>query len=313
MVTSSIKDDLRSFRRSWVHHTGMQLATLTVLAATFTVVAYVFILSLNLKRVLSSWGDSVQLTVYLADDVSNVRTKELEEEFKSLHEVSTVKFIAREQATEKFRTQMASYAPDLLSDAEFSHPFPASFQLGLKAGVRGSADVAKLEELSAQLMKLEGVEDVSFGQSWVKNYSSFVSALSATGGVIATILLAGSVFVVGNSIRASIAARREEIEILELIGATKGMIRRPYIAEGALMGFVAAALALSVNLGLHLWQMSLMKSSLAFARIAAEFSFLDPLVVAALIFGGGVLGALGAWFTVRQINDGWAASQRAEG
>jgi cell division transport system permease protein len=311
-MSSSITDDLRSFRRSWVHHTGMQLATLTVLSATFTVVGFVFILSMNLKRVLTSWGDSVQVTVYLNEDIPETRVKALESEFIAMPEIGAVKYVAREQATEKFRTQMASYAPDLLSDAEFAHPFPASFQLGLKAGVREAADVARLEELSGRLMKIDGIEDVSFGQSWVKNYSSFVSALSASGSVVAAILLTGGIFVVGNSIRASIAARREEIEILELVGATRAMIRRPYIVEGAMMGIVASLFSLALNLGIHLWQVSVMKSSIAFARIAAEFSFLSPLMSVGLVVAGGVFGALGAWFTVRQINDGWAASQRLE-
>jgi cell division protein FtsX len=64
-VTSSIKDDLKSFKRSWVHHTGMQLATLTVLAATFSVIVFVLSISMNFKRILASWGDGVQMTVYL--------------------------------------------------------------------------------------------------------------------------------------------------------------------------------------------------------------------------------------------------------
>jgi cell division transport system permease protein len=313
MVTASIKDDLRSFRRSWVHHTGMQLATLTVLVATFTVVGFILSLSMNLKRVITAWGDGIQIAVYLSEDVGDKQTSTLEKQLAQMSGVSSVTFVSREKATDHFKSQMASYAPDLLSDAEFSHPFPASFQVSLKGGVQQSEDLKRLEELVAEISHLDGVEDVSYGQSWVKNYSAFVTALSASGGIVALILLAGGIFVVGNSIRASIASRREEIEILELVGATQSMIRRPYIAEGAMMGALAAVVALSMNFGLHLWQVSVMKSTLAFARIAEQFVFLDTASVCVLLACGAVLGGMGAWLTVRRINDGWAASQRFEG
>ena len=124
------------------------------------------------------------------------------------------------------------------------------------------------------------------------------------------ILLVGGLFVVGNSIRASIAARREEIEILELIGATASMIRRPYVAEGAMMGAVASLFAIALNYALHLWQASLMSSSVALGSLAQQFTFMSPLMLLAFVVAGSLLGAIGAWLTVRQINDGWSASQR---
>lgn len=312
MVTTSIKDDLRSFRRSWVHHTGMQLATLTVLAATYSVVAFVMALSLNLKKVVTSWGQELQLTVYLREEMDEASTAELKRQVATIGQVAELSYVPREQATANFKSQMASYAPDLLSDADFSNPFPASFRVKLRGGVQTDGDVGKLEALADRLSKLEGVEDVSYGQSWIRNYSSFVGTLTTSGGVVALILLTGSLLVVGNSIRSSISARREEIEILELVGATAAMIRRPYVSEGLVMGALAAAVALALNFALYVWQLEVMSKSFVMARLVTQFSFFDVVSMSGFVAIGAAMGALGAWLTVSRINDGWSARQRLE-
>ena len=287
----------------------MQLATLTVLASTLSVVAFVLMFSLNLKRVLASWGEGVQVSVYLKEETSDEQIAALKEKLSVLPETKSINFVAKEAATANFKSQMASYAPGLLGDSEFANPFPASYKLTLNEKIESDKDVDKLEALAGVIGKMEGVEDVSYGQSWVRNYSSFVSALHYASAVMAAILLAGGIFVVGNSIRTSISARREEIQILELVGATSNMIRRPFVTEGLIMGAIASAFALSLNLVLHYWQKSVMAKSLVLSRIVPLVSFLDLFTVIAFLVIGAGLGALGAWLTVRKINDGWSASQ----
>lgn len=307
---SWFSNDLKSFKRSWVHHTGMQLATFSVLTATFTVVALVLSLSLNVNRLLASWGETVQLTAYLDEGLTAAQIPVIQAELEKLPSVESVTHVAREAATANFKTQMASYAPDLLTDADFANPFPASFRITLRGGVHSEKDFASLEKIAAAAGKVKGVEDVSYGQTWVKSYSTFVSALAASGGAMILILLAGGLFVVANSIRAGISARREEIEILELIGATASMIRRPYIVEGAAMGFVAAIVSLVVCFGIQAWQMSLLSKNLELARLANQITFFGPGYTVLFIAIGTFLGAFGAWATVRKINDGWSALQR---
>lgn len=311
-MSSSVRDDLKCFRRSWVHHTGMQIATLTVLAATFSIAAFVTSLSFNLSRILASWGNGVQLTVYLNDDVGDQATQQLKHELSNMELFQEITYVPRETATLNFKTQMASYAPNLLADADFSNPFPASFRLALRGGIANDKDVSKVEKIAASIQAMPGVEDVSYGQSWVRNYSSFVTTLYTAGGVMAVVLLIGSLFVVGNSIGTSIASRREEIEILELVGATALMIRRPFVAEGLVTGMLAAAIALLLNYALHLWEKSVLASSLALSRLVPLMSYLDFATIVAFLLLGAAIGAFGAWLSVRRINDGWSAKQALE-
>lgn len=307
----SVSDSLKSFKRSWIHQTGMQLATLSVLTATLTVVAIALSLSMNVNRFLASWGQTVQITAYLADDVGDQRVNEIKKQLEAMATVETVTHVPRDVATESFKTQMASYAPDLLTDADFANPFPSSFKIALKGGVHSDQDFKTLETVAAEVGAIKGIEDVSYGQSWVKSYSSFVSALAASGGTTIAILLIGALFVVGNSIRASVTARREEIEILELIGATASMIRRPYVIEGGLLGLIAGVLAIGISFGIQMWQVSILSKNLELARLVSQVSFLGVFVVILFIALGTFLGSFGAWLTVRKINDGWSAAQKA--
>ena len=245
------------------------------------------------------------------DGVNPSRVAALETEIKRVPGVEKITYISREVATENFRGQIASYAPDLLSDADFANPFPASFRISFKGAVKGPEDLKVLDKLAKRLGELDGVEDVSYGESWVRNYSSFVSTIAAGGVTLMVVLLIGGLFVIGNSVRASIATRREEIEILELIGATTHMIRRPYIVEGAFMGAAASLSALILNFFFHLWQMNLLHSSVALGRLAGQFSFMGFGFCSLFIVGGAALGALGAYLTIRRINTGWSALQKA--
>lgn len=302
---------LDAIARSWRQHVGMQIATLAVLTATFAVVLFMVTLTANFKRVLAVWGESVQISVYLEDGLSETTIQALQNEFLARPEVASAEFVSKEKAADLFRDQMASYAPDLMSDSEFATPFPASINLKLKGNSATETNVAKLEVMAAEILKREGVEDVSYGQSWVRNYASFVKVIQSAGMAIGLILLLGSLFIIGNSIRALLSGRRDEIEILELIGATADFIRKPYILEGAMLSTVAILFALTLNGAIFSWQMSVMKKSLAFARIAQEFRYFSALEAISIVFLAASLGALGAFITVRSMNDGWAAARKS--
>ena len=296
--------------RSWRHHPGTQFATLGVLTATFAIVIFMLTVSSNFRRVLTVWGEKIQVAVYLEEGMPSTAIQDLKSEIEKMPTVAEVELISKEKAADLFREQMASYAPDLMADPEFATPFPASFNVRLKSESSADASLAQIEQLAKQLQARDGVEDVSYGQSWIRNYASFLNVIQAVGLAIGGILVLGALLIVGNSIRTLIAGRREEIEILELIGATRNFVRRPYIAEGALLAAVAAALAVAANGAVFAWQLGVMKKSLAFARIASEFRFFQLWEMALLVLVSAGIGALGAWLTVRSMNDGWAAARK---
>lgn len=297
---------LKSIRRSWRHHFVTQVSTLIVLCGAFSVIVGTVLISQNLSHVLSSWGESLQVTAYLEEGLEPSLIDSLSHQLKKIGEVVKIEFIDREQATAHFKEQMASYAPGLLTDADFANPFPASFRLTLK---EGSAP-EKLRNVSDKIQGFEGIEEVSYGQTWISNYSVFSTVISRLGQVLMVLLVAGGAMIVGNAIRASVAVRKEDVEILELVGATKSMIRTPFLVEGAFLGLVAASFSLIVNFALYAFAIDFLSRHLTFMRFAEVLTFVHPLMILFILLLGTVVGFLGAYLAVRSLNDGWSASKR---
>lgn len=287
----------------------MQLATLTVLAATYTVFTLALLAHQNVSGILNQWGDSVKMSVYLDDELELDQVETIKKAIENIGSFNAIDFISKEKAAESFMQQMASYAPGFLSDLEGENPLPMSFELSLGKDLVGPLGTSKLEKSAEALRKIEGVEEISYGQGWIENYSSLVNSFSTTSWVLVALLLAGSLLVVGNSIRNSINQRRQEIEILELIGATSSYIRIPYLFEGMMMGLIASVFAIVVSYMLFSWQSEMFNAQLGFLRVGTSLHFLQPSrILAILIFGSGS-GLVGALLCLRKLSSGWAAAE----
>jgi cell division transport system permease protein len=166
-----------------------------------------------------------------------------------------------------------------------------------------------MKGLAAEIKSFEGVDEVSFGQEWVKNYSLITKLVSSAGLIFIFITVLGSLFVVSNSIRTSVAQRKNEIEVLELIGATSSYIRWPFIAEGAVLGMLSTFISVGVSYGLFSWAKSGLQQQLNFLQLSSHVQFLGVQISFFFVLSGIFLGALSALVCVRQINSGWAAAR----
>ncbi|MGE3975007.1 MAG: cell division protein FtsX [Bdellovibrionales bacterium] len=287
----------KHIRFSWRNHFGVQLATLTVLTATFTVIISLLSLSLNMRNILVHWGESIQITAYLKDDLPIGAASKIEQRLKKMEEFRDIHFISKQDAQESFVDQMAKYSPNLLQDKDIANPFPANFQMDLASRM----DYGDLQEIAKTIMSFEGVEDVSYGEDWVQNYAAFVTTFSRSGWFIALMLLIGSLFVVANSVRTSVMHRQDEIKILDLVGATNSMIVTPFIVDGALLGAAASTLAIVISYGIYQWGLNLFETNMAFLALTSHFQYLSWAWFLLAIVAGGASSALSAYWCVKQI------------
>ncbi len=298
---------MKEIGRSWSQHFAVQASTLLVLTATFTVIFSIFSLLGNLKSILTKWGKDIQVTVFLEEALSKDNLSEIEQSLRGMGDFSSLRFVDKIEARTKFMKQMPGFAKEVIQDSEFSNPFPSSYQLG---GLP-STKVAQLPDIAKKISVLAGVEDVSYGQEWVENYASFITGISQSGWFLVVTLALGSLLVISNSVRVALSQRREEIEIMELVGATSGMIRAPYVFEGAVMGGAAALLAIALSYFVYQLELHLLASDMNFLGISEVFSFFK-IESALLLFVFGIAsGAVGAYLCVRKVNTGWAAGQKA--
>jgi len=303
MIRSLFHQRLGSLRRNWT----LQFTTLLVVTACYLVVCSSMVLSQNLQKILTVWGEDLQMTVYLSENSEAPEIDTLRRKIETKPGVGSVRFVSKEQALQDFRAQMASYAPDLLQENDLLSLIPASFQISVKNSLQAVNQLKVLDLLAGSLKSEKAVAEVSYGQDWVQKYGQFLFYFERVCQALGVIIFCAALFVLSNVIRASVHSRRQEIEVLELIGATPLMIRKPFMVEGAVMGFVSSLLAVSMSFFIYKNIVGLFQNELQFLQLGEHLRFLGPGLIFSFCVAGTLLGALGSYLCVRQINDGWAA------
>jgi cell division transport system permease protein len=183
----------------------------------------------------------------------------------------------------------------------------------LKEDNSPKAKVEMLKGLAQEMMKNSSVDDVSYGQGWIENWAGFMTSVQLfSGGAVALTVLLG-LFVIGNSIRVSLSQRRDEIEIMELVGATSRWIRVPFIIEGAFLGFVASIASYAIGSTLQTFAVDYLRGSLSFWSVFQGLHPLNFIGWSIVTCIGMLFGAIGAYVCVRNLNSGWAAAERGDG
>lgn len=298
---------------SWKNHARLQIATMIVLIASFSVISGVVVLTKNLSSILTLWGESLQMSVYISENAKPENISMVEKYLKENTKIDKLKYVQKEEALMQFRDQMASYAPDLLNDNDLLRFIPESFQFSVSKKVPVEDQLGVMKDLAVALKVQEGVEEVSYGQDWIKSYSSLTSGIQWVGILFMIIVFASAGFVMSNSIHSSINQRRTEIEILELVGATTRSIREPFIYEGAFLGGFSCVLAILLSYGLFLSIKTELKEQIAFLQLTNHIHYFNVANAIGLFLFAVCLGAVASWLCVRQINTGWAAGHRSHG
>lgn len=290
--------------------TALKFATFFVISSCYLVIAASLVFGLNLKNLLSQWGEDVQMTLYLAPEITDSQKQVIEKDLRSQADVENFEFISQAKALDDFREQIASYAPDVTKDEDLLTLIPASYQIRLRDSIPITEQSRALKSVELAMGKLEGIDEVSYGQDWIEKYSALLRVVDFVFYALIFIIVIASLFVASNSLRASIANRRDEIVVLEMIGATFSSIRRPYLVEGALTGLLAASLAVGLSaVGVLIFK-SQASGPLSFLKLHETIRFLSVLGSLGLILAGAGIGALASFMCVRSINDGYAGSKR---
>lgn len=288
----------------------LKITTLAVLTLCFSFLTGGALLLKNLESLLTSWGQDLQMTVYLAASQSDEERNQIEKKLSSYPSVEGVSYVSQQAALDKFSAQMSSYAPDLLKDSDLVQMIPASLQVKFKAEIQGAEQLQIMNQIGRDLKNEKSVDEVSYGQDWVKKYTQLTGFFRGLMAILGLSLGAAALFVISNVIQTSIRQRRTEIEVLELLGATAAMIRRPFLIEGATIGILSIVLALLVNWGLMQFILHRFAAPLALLKVSDMIHFLNYKSILFFLLMGPTLGLLASYFCLRKINTGWAAAGR---
>ena len=278
----ALQQALRAIRKNWI----ASVSTVTTMTLSLTVLAGFSLLSLNLNQVLASLQGELELAAYLSPDANApllLRT------VGAWPEVARVGFISPEEALQLVVADL----PAVGAAAELvDNPLPATLELRL-------ADPALTPAVSARLRELPGVTEVQDGQDTVATFLAFSEALRVGGSILIVILLSSALFAIVNAIRAAITARRDEIEVMRLVGATRGFIRAPFLIEGFLLGLISAVVTLALVVPGYWFIVTRLSEGFRFVPFVRDPALLGEVAVLLLALSLAV-GLIGSAISVSQ-------------
>jgi cell division transport system permease protein len=269
------------------------LSMATIAVALFVLGAFLMATS-NLERLGEEWGRSAEMSVYLADDVSAENRQGVESLLAPGPLVASHQFVSKDEALRRFKETFTDLASAV--DTVEGNPLPASYEVRLQAEP-GSRDA--IAELAAKLEQTPGVADVRYDRQWLDRVLSAVTVVRRVGLLLGAFLTVAAALTVANVVRLALWARRDEIEIMQLVGAPQTFIQGPFVMEGVLQGGIGALLALAALALAFLAIRGSYLVPLAQALNLSAVRFLAPELCLLLVAGGTLVGCLGGLVAAR--------------
>lgn len=282
-----IKETYKSIRRNGF----MSFASISTVAVSLLVLGMFLLIFLNTNHLAQYLESQVQVSVYMQDSATAEDLKNVESKLKQMPGVVKVTPINKEQALARFEERLGDQK-QLLDSLGKENPFPNSFEVQVDAPER-------IKTITPSIDQLPKVETAKFGQEVVEHLFSLTRILRI-GGIILVIFLAmATLFIISNTIRLTVFARRKEVIIMKYVGATDWFIRWPFLLEGMTLGFFGAVIASLCLNSIYAGILERIHATLAFLPLLSTSPLLIYVTLFLLAAGTGI-GALGSYISLRK-------------
>ena len=278
------REAFRSIRYNRFTHL-VATGTITFALLTFGI----FIITvINLNQIFDDWGNRIHLIAYLDDNVSTEEIKKAREQITKLPQIENITYVSKEKAFNILKESLKDQ-DGMLENLE-ENPLPASLEIQLKEEFRNPQS---LGTIVYKIKKTSKISDVEYGQDWLERFSAFISIVKLVGISIGSFLMLATILIISNTIKLTIYSRKEEIEIMKLVGATNFFIQVPFFLEGLIQGLAGSLLALGILYISYKILMVKVVSDYSLYLGASNLVFLPQNLVIALICFGILLGIFG--------------------
>lgn len=262
------------------------LVSIGTIAIAFATLGGFLLVSINVQGVLDQWLQAAEMSIYLHDTISEADRVALEQFLTSQPMVAEVEYVSRDRALERFRADF----PELrdVTSGVGENPFPSALEVRLRTENGGDAAA---DTLSREVAGKPGVSDIRYDRRWLSRLVGIVTTARLIAALVAGILMLGAAFTVAAVVRLSLYARRDELEIMQLVGAPFSYIRGPAIVEGLLLGGIGAAVALAVIAVLYSMVSRWLGADLAGLAAGGQIRFLGLTEFVMMLLGGVGVGA----------------------
>lgn len=292
------RESLTGFTRNF----STTLGSIITIFLSLLIIGIFCICGVIINNVVTSVENQVSITAYVADDASEQDIDSVEQFIQELPGVESVGFTTKDQALENFTNSMTSN-PDIVAQLDGENPLPASIDVDLSEAQSVSEIANRILENETFVKICDNPDDPSdslqYGQKTVDKLFSLTNAIRYIGiGLIIVLVVIAFIFI-NNTIRLAILARRKEIAIMRLVGASNGFIRGPFLAEGALHAIIGAILAIGIIELIRLFALPRITTALPWLPLNVDPAMF-LMIYGALLVAGLVIGLLGSVFAMRR-------------
>jgi len=292
-----LSESVQNFRRNWV----MTLGAVITIYLSLLLVGVFLATGVIINSVVKSVEEKVTIQIFIKDGAATTDVNSLQQSLLSDPAVAGVEYTSKEKALEKFKQDMKQ-SPEIIQQLE-GNPLPASLDVTLKDPRQVQAMVDKIK-VNALFLKVADrpdnpEESLKYGQQVVKKLFAFTQVVRWIEVAFVIMLAAVSLIFINNTIRLAIYARRKEIGIMRLVGASNWFIRTPFLLEGVFQALIGAALAILSVAGLQAAIMPRLGEALPFLPVNMTGQATAQIALI-LVLAGVFIGLLGSGFALRR-------------
>ena len=273
----------------------VNVVTIGTITLALLIVSLFLLVFVNLESAAENWSERVQVTVYFDKELTSQDQIAFREKISALSGVSRVSYITRDEALKRFKSRLKGQ--ETLLEGVRPEVLPTSFEIALKRSYR---DTASVEKFVTELKRVPGITEVQYGEEWVRRFNSFLNFMRLLGALLGGFLVIAVIFIVSNTIKLTIYSRRDELEVMALVGATRFFIKAPFLLEGLIQGMAGSVLSVVLMFGLYEGFLHNAGSFLTFNPVTSGLSFLPPEYIAGLLLAGALLGFIGSLTSLKR-------------
>jgi cell division transport system permease protein len=290
----SVEYALRQGGASLWRSRGSSAFAVLAIALALIVLGALLIVTWNAEQLLARWSSAAEFSVYLRDDATSDQRGAIETAIDQSGLSDGREYVSKAEALTRFRREFAELSE--LTSGFDENPFPASIEVRVRPG----AEHETAEALVKRLIAMPGVADARYDRDWLARVSAGLGTIRAAGVALALLMAIAAAVTVATVVRLGLRARREELEIMELVGAPLAFIRGPFVAEGFLQGGIGALLAIAALWVGFLVAMASWGTDLNSLLGGGSVQFLPIRLCLYLILGGMLVGSAGGLVAARE-------------
>lgn len=273
----------------------VNVVTIGTIMLALLIVSLFLLIFVNLESAAENWSERVQVTVYFDKELTSQDQSAFREKISALSGVSGINYVTRDDAFKRFKSRLRGQ--ETLLEGVRAEVLPTSFEIALKRSYR---DTVSVENFVTALKRIPGITEVQYGEEWVRRFNSFLNFMRLLAALLGGFLVIAVIFIVSNTIKLTIYSRRDELEVMALVGATRFFIKAPFLLEGLIQGMAGSALSVVLLFGLYEGFLHNAGNFLTFNPATSGLSFLPLEYIAGLLLAGAVLGFIGSLTSLKR-------------